>query len=250
MTINSKQENPGNQIRIVMVETTHPGNIGAAARAMKTMRQRRLYLVNPKIFPSVDVTARAAGADDLLAEAVVCESLQEAVKDCVFVVGTTARDRRIPWPVLTPREGTKKILEVAGTGDVAILFGRENSGLNNEDLELCNLVLQVPANPEYSSLNVASAVQIICYEIMQSSLSATELEKQEAPPATAEEMQQFYRHFEEVMTEVGFYNPDKPRRLIRRIKRLFNRAQPDQKEINMLRGFLAGVQEKIKKKEK
>lgn len=233
-----------------MVETTHPGNIGAAARAMKTMGQRSLYLVNPKIFPSAEVTARAAGADDLLAEAVVCETLPEAIKDCVYVVGTTARSRRIPWPVMTPREGTGKILQAAQTGNVAILFGRENSGLDNEELELCNLVLRIPANPDYSSLNIASAVQIICYEIMQSTLPETLQEKQEAPPATAEEMQQFYRHFEEVMTETGFYNPEKPRRLIRRIKRLFNRVQADQKEINMLRGFLAGVQEKMRSKEK
>ena len=248
MTKKTKPHGLMSRIRIVLVETTHPGNIGAAARAMKTMGQKRLYLVKPKIFPSADVTARAAGADDVLADTTVCETLQDAIRDCIFVVGTTARSRRIPWPIMTPRECTEKILATAGSGDVAILFGRENSGLNNEELELCNMVIQIPANPEYSSLNVASAVQIICYEIMQAGLSYARSTKEEAPPATAKEMQQFYEHFEEVMIEVGFYNPEKPRRLIRRIKRLFNRAQPDQKEVNMLRGFLSGVQEKLGKK--
>ena len=237
-------------LRIVMVETTHPGNIGAAARAMKNMGQQNLYLVKPKIYPSAEVTARAAGADDILARAVVCDSLQDAIKDCALVVATTARTRTIPWPVSTPRETMPEIINATASGQVAIVFGRESSGLNNEELELCNMAMQIPADPDFSSLNVASAIQIICYELLQTMMSGEvqEINKQISPPATAGQMQLFYEHLAECMTDIGYYDPEVPRSLMRRMKRLFNRARLDRDEMNILRGLLSSIQEAVGKK--
>ena len=237
-------------MRMVMVETSHPGNIGAAARAMKTMGQSHLYLVNPALFPSAEVTARAAGADDILEHAVICASLEEAVRDCVLVVATTARIRRVPWTVEGPRAGAARIVALARSGHVAVVFGREDNGLNNEELGLCNTVVQIPANPDFGSLNIAAALQIICYEILQAAGSGTVTQENSVSLASAEHMRQLYEHFEACMTGVGFYNPRKPRLLMRRLKRMFNRAQLDLDEINILRGFLAAVQELIKKDRK
>ena len=234
---------------MVMVETSHPGNIGAAARAMKTMGLRQLYLVKPVLFPSAEVTARAAGADDVLEQAVVCNSLEEAIRDCVLVVATTARARRVPWTVEGPREGAARLVETAQSGQVAMVFGREDNGLNNDELGLCNTVVQIPTDPGFSSLNVASALQIICYEIRQAIGAGIIAQENDAPPASAEHMRQFYKHLEECMTEVGFYNSRKPRLLMQRLKRLFNRAQLDLNEINILRGFLAAVQKFVKKEQ-
>ena len=237
-------------LRIVMVETTHPGNIGAAARAMKNMGQQNLYLVRPKIFPSAEVTARAAGADDILARAVVCDSLQEALQDCVLVVATTARTRTIPWPVTFPRESAAEIINATASGQVAVVFGRESSGLNNQELELCNMAMQIPTNPDFSSLNVASAIQIICYEILQSTMTDNphEMKKEKSPLASAEKMRLFYAHLEQCMTDIGYYDPAVPRSLMRRMKRLFNRARLDREEMNILRGFLSTIQEAVRKK--
>lgn len=252
MTINNEPPDPVTGIRIVMVETTHPGNIGAAARAMKTMGQRQLYLVKPKLFPSVEVTARAAGADDILARAVVCDSLEEAVQDCVLVAGTTARNRTIPWPVKTPREGAAGIIAATASGPVAVVFGRESSGLDNRELELCNLAIQIPADPAFSSLNIAAAIQIICYELRLALMEDDSIETRQdrIPAASAEQMQLFYEHLETCMTEVGYHDPAVPRSLMRRLKRLFNRARLDRDEMNILRGFLSAVQETVRKKEK
>ena len=232
------------RLRIVMVETTHPGNIGAAARAMKTMGQHRLYLVNPAVFPSVDVTARAAGADDILSDAVICNSLSEAIQDCSLVIGTSARERRIPWMVQTPRECAGKILETLESDEVAVLFGRESSGLTNAELELCNAMLQIPTNPGFSSLNIASAIQILCYELMLGILDrkTTGNKEMRTPLATAGQMQLFYEHLNTCLQQIGFFDPAKPRQLMRRLKRFFNRSQPDQDELNLLRGMLTAMQ--------
>jgi len=230
-----------------MVETSHPGNIGAAARAMKTMGLMRLYLVNPAIFPSAEVTARAAGADDLLEDTVICNTLEDAVRDCVLVVGTTARIRRVPWTVEGPRAGAARIVETARSGQVALVFGREDNGLNNDELGRCNTVIQIPTNPGFSSLNVAAAVQIVCYEIMQAAGAGAITTENDVPLATAEQMRKLYEQLEARMTDVGFLNPRKPRLLMRRVKRLFNRAQLDQNEINILLGFLSAVREFMKK---
>ncbi len=244
-------ENIAEKVRIVMVETSHPGNIGAAARAMKTMGQKQLYLVKPKVFPSAEVTARAAGADDILASAVVCDSLHEALDNCVLVIATTARQRSIPWPVSGPRQCAEQIINTVASGQVAIVFGRESAGLRNEELELCNAVLQIPSNPEFSSLNIASAIQIICYEILQAANLYQPVQGEEGIPlASAEQMGQLYDHLETCMIDIGFYDPKKPRRLMRRMKRLFNRALLDQNEMNILRGLLAAAQEAAGKKKK
>jgi TrmH family RNA methyltransferase len=249
---NELLDNITTNLRIVMVETTHPGNIGAAARAMKNMGQRNLYLVKPKIYPSAEVTARAAGADDILARAVVCNSLQEAIQDCSLIVATTARTRTIPWPVSTPRECATEIINATASGNVAVVFGRESSGLNNEELELCNTAMQIPTDPDFSSLNVASAIQIICYELLQTIISGEvqELNKIKSPPATSEQMQLFYEHLSECMTDIGYYDPEVPRSLMRRMKRLFNRARLDRDEMNILRGLLSSIQEAVGKKSK
>ncbi len=239
-------------IRVVMVETTHPGNIGAAARAMKTMGYNNLYLVKPKIYPSAEATARAAGADDILGKAVVCDSLEQALQGCVAVVASTARPRTISHSVFTPREYAPKLYEMVKLGPVALVFGRESSGLSNEELEYCNVVLQIPTNPEFSSLNVASAVQILCYEFIQllqlEDADKTDAEvgdKEKIRLATADEMNYFYEHLEQSMIDVDFLNPKQPRKLMRRLKSLFNRAHLDENEVSILRGFLAAVQEAV-----
>ncbi len=239
-------------IRVVMVETTHPGNIGAAARAMKTMGYNNLYLVKPKIYPSAEATARAAGADDILGKAVVCDSLEQALQGCVAVVASTARPRTISHSVFTPREYAPKLYEMVKLGPVALVFGRESSGLSNEELEYCNVVLQIPTNPEFSSLNVASAVQILCYEFIQllqledaDKTDAKVDDKEKIRLATADEMNYFYEHLEQSMIDVDFLNPEQPRKLMRRLKSLFNRAHLDENEVSILRGFLAAVQEAV-----
>jgi len=242
-------------IRVVMVETTHPGNIGAAARAMKTMGYSNLYLVKPKIYPNAEATARAAGADDILSRAVVCDSLEEALQGCVTVVASTARPRTISHSVFTPREYAPKLSEMLKLGPVALVFGRESSGLSNEELEHCNVILQIPTNPEFSSLNVASAVQILCYEFIQllqpdvgekADIDVDDEEKIRL--ATADEMTYLYDHLEQSMIDVGFLNPEQPRKLMRRLKSLFNRAHLDENEVSILRGFLAAVQETATRK--
>ncbi len=238
-------ENLVENIRIVMVETTHPGNIGAAARAMKAMGYKNLYLVKPKIYPNAEATARAAGADDILTRAVVCESLEEALHGCVTVVASSARPRAISSPVFTPREYASKLHEMVKLGPVALVFGRESSGLSNEELEHCNVILQIPTNPDFSSLNVASAIQILCYEFINGPqcLETEKTDKEKVQLATSDEMKYFYDHLQQSMIDVGFLNLEQPRKLMQRLKSLFNRAHLDENEVSILRGFLAAVQE-------
>ena len=238
------------RIRIVLVGTTHPGNIGAAARAMKTMGLKSLCLVRPKLFPSAEVTALAAGADDVLAGATVCHSLVEAIGDCVLTVATSARSRSIPWPVQDPCDAAVQMLKAADAGPVALVFGRESAGLDNRELELCNSVVQIHADPAFRSLNVAAAVQIMCYEIRRAALDAVPVQsgrRGKTLPATAAEMERFYDHLEQCLQDIGFHDPEKPRRLMRRLRRLFNRAWLDRNEMNLLRGFLAAVQAAARK---
>ena len=238
-------ENLVENIRVVMVETTHPGNIGAAARAMKAMGYENLYLVKPKIYPNAEATARAAGADDILTNAVVCDSLEEALQGCVTVIASSARPRAISSPVFTPREYASKLSEKTKLGPVALVFGRESSGLSNEELEHCNVILQIPTNPDFSSLNVASAIQILCYEFINGSqcLQTEKTDKEKVQLATSDEMKYFYHHLQQCMIDVGFLNPEQPRKLMRRLKSLFNRANMDENEVSILRGFLAAVQQ-------
>ncbi len=236
-------------IRTVLVETTHPGNIGAAARALKNMGLTRLSLVRPAHFPHADATARASGADDLLARAAVHDSLEAAVADCHLVIGASARLRKLRWPQLDPRECAALVAREASRGDVALVFGRERSGLSNEELERCHYLVHIPCNPEFSSLNVAAAVQVLSYELMmasgQQSADAAEIAESVDPldrPAGAEDLLRFYEHLEQVLVAVDFLDPAHPKHLMRRLKRLFNRAHPDLREVNILRGMLSAVQ--------
>lgn len=237
------------QVKIVLVNTTHPGNIGAAARAMKTMGLEQLALVSPRHFPSAECTARAAGADDILARAAVFPSVEEAVADCGLVFGTSARTRSIAWPEVTPETAATQIAGTAG-GGAAVLFGRESSGLSNEELEICHAMIRIPTNAEFASLNIASAVQIICYEISKQYLARETGSGEGAEsPATTKEMEYLYEHFEQTLIDIGYLDPEKPRRLMRRIRRLFNRARPDSNEYNILRGILTAVQKAAGKRE-
>ena len=228
-------------VRIILVGTTHPGNIGAVARAMKNMGFTELSLVGPRHFPHEEATARASGAEDVLETATVADTLEEALAGCHFAVGASARSRAIEWPTCEPRECAARLVEESGKGDVAIVMGPEKSGLSNEHLDRCQALLTIPTNPDFSSLNLAMAVQVITYELRLATLEKTPTEAPEIPPATAEEMEHFYRHLQSVITMTGFLDPDNPRTLMRRLRRLFNRSAPDQNEINILRGILTSV---------
>lgn len=230
-------------IRIVLVGTTHPGNIGAVARAMKNMALEHLYLVQPKIFPSAYATSRASGAVDILSQATVCENLQEAIAECSLVIGASARSRTISWPVITPRACAEKLTYEAVNQKVALVFGRENSGLKNTELDLCQYLLNIPCNPEFSSLNLAAAVQVISYELyMVSGLSADIKDVREDSLASASQMQSFYQHLQQTLSDIGFMHPDKSRSIMRRLRRIYNRAQLDAKELDILRGILKMAQ--------
>jgi len=229
------------EIRIVLVGTTHPGNIGAVARAMKNMGLTDLALVGPRYFPHEDATARASGAVDLLERATVVATLDEAIGDCVFVAGASARSRAIEWPGLAPRECAARLLAESAGGKVAVVFGPEKSGLTNDHLDRCQVLLTIPTNPDFSSLNLAMAVQVMAYELLVARLDPPTAEEPEIPPATNEEMEHFYVHLEKVLTNTGFLDPDNPRTLMRRLRRLFIKAEPDQNEINILRGILTSV---------
>ena len=238
-------------VRIVLVGTTHPGNIGATARAMKNMGVRDLALVRPKFFPHDDATARASGAEDLLESALVCHSLEDALADCTWVAGTSARSRTIGWPTMTPRQCAERTLEESRVGKPAIVFGPEKSGLTNEDLDRCHTLLTIPTSPEFSSLNLAMAVQVATYELRVASLDEPSApatgHDEHVPLATGEELEHFYSHLERVATEVRFLDPENPRHLMRRLRRLFSRAMPDQNEVNILRGILAAIERKVQK---
>lgn len=225
--------------KVVLVETSHPGNIGAVARAMKNMGMDQLRLVTPKFFPHADATARASGADDVLRTAQVYASLPEAIVDCQIVLGASARDRTISWPSVTARECAEKW--VAAPENIALVFGRENSGLKNHELDLCHYLLRIPCNPVYSSLNLAAAVQVVCYELFVASgqeLVSNIGDRGEEPLATAEQMEAFYAHLYQTMADIGFLHPERSKSIMRRLRRIFNRTQLDTKELDILRGIL------------
>lgn len=247
------------QIRIVMVNTTLPANIGAAARAMKTMGLSQLVLVDPKAFPHGDATALASGAADVLQQAQVVETLEQAIGDCQLVFGTSARSRTIPWPLLEARPATALAHQAATQQQqIAIVFGREDRGLTNEELALCNYHLTIPVNPEYGVLNVSAAIQVICYELRMHALLAqtpvtTDTAHDDQMPITHHtvwdeplvdqaQMQQFYTHFEQTLADIDFLDPDNPRLLPLRIRRLFGRIRLDRMEYNLLRGMLGRIQ--------
>ena len=231
-------------IRFVLCETSHPGNIGAAARAIKTMGFTNLTLVNPKEFPSAKAEARATGAVDVLARAQVVATLSEAIADCGLVVGASARRRKHHCPELNPRECAAEVLSNSTSKAVAVVFGTERTGLSNEQMDQCNALVYIPANPEFSSLNLASAVQLIAYELRFAQGDFEPLQKPDWPPASGQDMKLFYEHLERVMDVSGFKKSDNSRHLMRKLRRLFNRAQPDEHELNILRGLLAAVEPK------
>ncbi len=231
-------------IRFVLVGTTHPGNIGAAARAMKTMGLTKLHLVEPLHYPNAEATARASGADDVLASAVVHQDLVSAITGCHQVYGMSARLRHLPISVVDPRQAVARIQQQADDSQVAILFGREHSGLSNEELDKCQHLINIPANPEYSSLNLAAAVQVFAYELKMSFDPSIEVGRvgEEREAINAEDLEHLYQHFEQSLTEIGFLDPENPKNLMRRLKRLFNRADLDKNELQILHGILRSAE--------
>lgn len=234
------------KIRMVLVNTTHPGNIGGAARAIKNMGLTELYLVQPREYPAPRAVWRAAGARDILTNVKVVESLDEAIAGCGLVVGTSARERRIPWPLINPRECGEKIWSEAASHDVALLFGREDRGLTNSELQKCHYHVHIPSNPDYSSLNLATAVQVLAYEVRMASLQdkngvLPSMHEWDQPLATADELELFHHHLAETMAILKFYDPDNPKQLLTRMRRLFNRTRMDKMEVSMLRGLLTAA---------
>lgn len=238
---------PGNfaNLRVVLVNTSHPGNIGAAARAMKNMGLDRLYLVEPREFPAPRALWRAAGATDVLARAVVVASLAEAIADCGLVIGTSARERRIPWPLLDPRECGQRAWRESAQHQVALVFGREDRGLTNDELAQCGFHVHIPANPDYSSLNLAAAVQVLTYELRMAALGDTGgsvTQTWDVPRARAEDIEHYFEHLERVLVEIGFHDPANPRQTMARLRRLLARIRPDRMELSILRGVLTAMQ--------
>jgi tRNA (cytidine32/uridine32-2'-O)-methyltransferase len=229
-------------IRIVLVETSHPGNIGGCARAMKNMGLSQLALVNPLDFPSHEATARASGADDVLSTVVVYSSLSSALADCHWVFGCTARLRAISTPVIDARDCGKTIADkLSSDENIAVVFGRENSGLSNEELDLCHQLVHIPGNKAYQSLNLAAAVQVLSYEIFMAleEQSVTQLPARQAVESvTNHELENFFQHLEQVLVAIRFLDPKKPKKLMQRLRAFYHRAEPDKTELNILRGIL------------
>jgi len=233
-------------IRVVLVGTTHPGNIGAAARAMKVMGLSRLHLVAPRVHPSAEATAMASSADDLLAKAAVHDSLEPALEGCGLVLGTSARLRSLSLPQLDARAAAGRAVNESGSQPVALLFGREKSGLSNAEMDRCHFLVHIPVSQEYQSLNLAQAVQILAYEIRMAACG-DEHEAERQPldwqPEPADRMEVFYQRLETMLVEIGFLNPAQPKRLMQRLRRLFQRARPDQNELNILNGIVSAARQ-------
>lgn len=233
------------RVRIVLSHTSHPGNIGAAARALKTMGFSRLVLVNPKCFPDPQAAAMASGAGDVLAAAQVVGSLAEALRGVTLALALTARRRDLATEPLWPRSGAAELASVAATGEVALVFGNETSGLSNEELALCGRWAMIPANPAYSSLNLAAAVQIVCYELRLAldAVPPAPTFPGSGTPATHDEVESLLAHLEREAVASGFLDPDNPRRLMLRLRRLIARAALEKEEVNILRGLLASFRQ-------
>jgi TrmH family RNA methyltransferase len=232
-------------VRFVLVAPVHPGNVGASARAMKNMGLDELVLVRPAQFPHAEATALASGADDLLARARVVDTVAAAIAGCTLVYGTSARTRsQYHWPGHTPREAAPKLLAAAAEGCAAVLFGTERTGLTNDELESCHALIHVPTNPGYESLNLSQAVQVIAYELRVAQHLPPLRPARDVPLATVEELERLYAHFDVVLREVDFTDRAGGPHLLRRLKRIFGRAELDQQEVNILRGILTAMQQK------
>ena len=244
------------QIRIVLVNTSHTGNMGSAARAMKTMGLTRLVLVDPQTLPDDSAHALAAGASDVLANARVVSTLDEAIADCGLVIGTSARSRTLSWPMLDPREAGEKAVGEGMKHPVALVFGREDSGLTNEELQRCHYHVHIPSDPEFSSLNLGAAVQVLSYEVRMAWLAAegqpSKVEKDEVAStksgelATMDELERFYEHLEQTLVAIEFLDPEKPRHLMARLRRLYGRSSVSRAEMNILRGILTETQKAVR----
>lgn len=241
-------------IRVVLVATTHAGNIGATARAMKNMGLTQLVLVTPKYsLPHPDASARASGADDILENALTVNSLEEALTGCHLVLGTSARERQIPWPLLSPREAAQKsIAAITNDQHVAFVFGREHAGLTNEELQQCNYHIHIPSDETFSSLNVASAVQVISYEARMAWLETKQLRKETSEkateqPCTHDDLERFYKHLEQLLIAIEFLDPAQPKHLMTRIRKLYGKAQLSKVEMNILRGILTETEKSLRK---
>ena len=232
------KQNHLSNIRVVLSHTSHPGNIGAAARAMKTMGLRHLYLINPRHFPDPQASAMAAGADDVLQNAVVCATIDEALQGVVFTVGMTARVRDISNEVMTPRDAMPQVVQQAVLQPVALLFGTEMSGLTNEEASRAQLLVNIPANPDFSSLNLAAAVQVMSYELGVAAQSYQPV-AQTLQPAAHQQVEGFLTHLEKTLHEIGFFTTQNPARMMQRLRRLYARARLEADEINILRGILS-----------
>ncbi|MEC8103039.1 MAG: RNA methyltransferase [Pseudomonadota bacterium] len=239
-----------NKLRVVMVNTTHSGNIGAAARAMKNMGLSRLVLVDPIASIDEEAIQRSSRAEDILHKAEIFPTLEEAIAGCGLVVGTSARSRSVPWPLMTPRQCGDRVGQAAAAdNDIALVFGRESRGLTNEELHLCNAHVHIPTDETFSSLNVAQAIQVMAYE-MRLALTQTDTDESmqrwgvdwDYPMATHEQLNGMLQHMEQTLVEIGFLDPNTPKQLMTRLRRLYQRAAPDRMEVNILRGMLAAVQ--------
>lgn len=235
-------------VRVVLCSTSHPGNIGACARAMKTMGLEQLVLVNPKYFPHAEAEAMASRATDILAGARVCASLDEALTDCAYAVASTARNRDLSHEVITPREAAARLAGEARAASVALVMGAEKFGLTVDEVNRCNVIATVPANPEYSSLNIASAVQLFAYEIRLAALQVERLPQQEFPAAEHADVERFYAHLEQALLDIDFLNPKEPKRLMQRMRRLFGRLRLEREEVNILRGILNAAQQSARRR--
>ncbi|MEX0560673.1 tRNA (cytosine(32)/uridine(32)-2'-O)-methyltransferase TrmJ [Raoultella terrigena] len=244
-------------IRIVLVETSHTGNMGSVARAMKTMGLTNLWLVNPLVKPDSQAIALAAGASDVIGNAHIVDTLDEALAGCSLVVGTSARSRTLPWPMLDPRECGLKSVSEGQHAPVALVFGRERVGLTNDELQKCHYHVAIAANPEYSSLNLAMAVQVIAYEVRMAWLATQEQEQEqpqveqqeETPYPLVDDLERFYGHLEQTLLATGFIRASHPGQVMNKLRRLFTRARPESQELNILRGMLASIEQQHKNKE-
>ena len=238
-------------IRIVLINTTHAGNIGATARAMKVMGLSSLHLVTPKVFPDAEATARASGADDILQHATVHDSLESALAGCGLILGTSARLRSLSMPQVDARRAAEMAIAETSNHDVALLFGRERYGLTNDEMQCCHQLVNIPSNDDYSSLNLAQAVQVLAYEMRLAFLggAGSAVPPNDWVPVDGEQMERFFEHLEQTLLDIEFLNPRQPKKLMARLRRLFNRARPDQNEINILRGILNASQSSADKRQ-
>jgi len=253
LRLNMSKQKLFDSVRVVLVEPTHPGNIGAVARAMQTMGLSRLHLVRPREFPSAEATSRAAGADGVLFDATVHEDFLPAIAPCGWVIGTSARARSLSVEELSPPDCVERLLGKAATTQVALVFGRESSGLSNEELQHCHAVVTIPTDPAFTSLNIAAAVQVLGYEIRRSLRACTNapaVEDASRKPAPVEDMERFYHSLETTLIEIGYLDPAAPRLLMRRLRRLFGRANPDSVELNILMGVLSAARSANHRKSK